>query len=416
MKLIPMRMSSTPVRPFEWIDIEPDRHGTPLAAPHRERVMVDVIHDGNYIPEEFLTDQLQTPILGPKAFPDRFVKERDWGAELVAHCLASALHLGGYYRVNLSRALLDFGRFPGSSPMATKHMNRFAIIHPFSDKLDHAQKHRLLSDYYDQISEGMDKALRKKLLKIAIHTYDERNPSNSRRPAVSLLNRSEGHQKLIRTPLQNFDPLFPSELAEFTADRLLATRIALALEENAIHVADNYPYSLPEGSVEVRAQVWYFFQYLQRAYEGRTPPTNPPLGLNATPRDLVWNMLHDTNLRSSTSDALRSYLHMYRTPPAGMERSFLEARQEYDRIRNFLEEQRSVLVDGYRNALDRPSTLLIEVRKDLIWEFNNGLPVGPKVKEAQFITRHIARAISEYMERGRADKARAQAENLFKYE
>jgi hypothetical protein len=131
---------------------------------------------------------------------------------------------------------------------------------------------------------------------------------------------------------------------------------------------------------------------------------------------MVWNMLHDTNLRSTNSDSLRSYLHMYRTPPTGMENTFREAQVEYERIREFIEAERASLVEAYRNALDRPSTLLIEVRKDLVWDFDDGVPIGPRTRDAQFITRHIAQAVSQYLSHGRAGKARSQARSLYRYE
>ena len=42
---------------------------------------------------------------------------------------------------------------------------------------------------------------------------------------------------------------------------------------------------------------------------------------------------------------------------------------EYERISAFIDANRTGLVDRYRNAVDRPSSLLIEVRKDLVWDF-----------------------------------------------
>ena len=220
--------------------------------------MVDVIHDGNVLPTEFSTDAFGQALLGDSKLPQTFIEERDWGAELVASKLASALHLNEYFRVTTARALLDFGRFPGITTADADHLNRYAINFPFSQGLSHVQKRKLLRTHYDVISEGMDQAIRGKQLKIAIHTYDKRNPSKFERPAVSILTRPLGHQHLSCRPFPHFDPAFPAKVIEYTADRLLRSRIAQTLEEASIHTADNFPYSLPEGSVEVRAQVWYF--------------------------------------------------------------------------------------------------------------------------------------------------------------
>ena len=209
----------------------------------------------------------------------------------------------------------------------------------------------------------MDQAIRGKQLKIAIHTYDKRNPSKFERPAVSILTRPLGHQHLSCRPFPHFDPAFPAKVIEYTADRLLRSRIAQTLEEASIHTADNFPYSLPEGSVEVRAQVWYFFQHAREAYQGSAPPRALTVASGRCPRELVWNMLLDTNLRSAESQALRSYLHMFRNAPTGDEALFQAAREEYERICAFIHREYQRLVDQYRDALYRPSTILIEIRR-----------------------------------------------------
>lgn len=394
----------------EQVAVEPDPDGSPCPERDRAHVLVDVIHDGNHLPEEFLHDEQGRALLSDELLPRRFVEERDWGAELVAACLASALHLGDYFRVNVARALLDFGRFPGITPPAADHMHRHAINTPFSQVLSHAQKARLLEVCYDGLSTAFDAVISDKRLKIAIHTYDEHNPTASRRPAVSLLTRSYGHQHGHPSPLQVFDPLFPAELAEFTADPILRSRIALALEEAAIHTADNYPYSLPDGSVEVRAQVWYFFQHLRRHYESFYPVTRYGTPEGPTPRDRVWDMLLDTNLRSARSDSLRGYLHLFRRPPTGQEAHFLRARGEYERVCAHLAEHRDEIVTRYRNALDRPNSILVEVRKDLVWHFEGGRPIGPRLEDARLIGRTLATAIQTYLTRDRAARQRALVE------
>ena len=45
----------------------------------------------------------------------------------------------------------------------------------------------------------------------------------------------------------------------------------------------------------------------------------------------------------------------------------------------------------------RPSTILIEVRKDLVWHFENGIPVAPNNENAQRIGRTLANAVIRYL-------------------
>ena len=242
----------------------------------------------------------------------------------------------------------------------------------------------------------MDVALASKLLKIAVHTYDKRNPTAFERPAVSILTRPHGHQRLSRRPLPNFDPLFPSRIVEYTADRLLRARLALTLEEAGLHTADNFPYSLPEGSVEVRAQVWYFFQFLREQFE-RHNPSEALSDLESDARRLVWKMLLDTNLRSSSSEALRSYLHHFRTPPRGSKNLFRQASHEYEQIKMFLEVGREDITAHYQESLLCPSTIIVEIRKDLVWQFDGDIPKGPKQKNARRIARMLALAVQQYL-------------------
>ena len=377
--------------PFEFVAVERDAKVGGTVSRHglSDVIMVDVIHDGCDIPAEYLA--------APEAVrhvTSDFMNERDWGAELMAACLASALHLPGYYRVNTARVLLDFGRFPGITPPRADFMHRYAINYPFSETLSFEQKRSLLANVYDKISAGMDQAIEGKLLKIAIHTYDTHNQSGSLRPPVSLLTRSQGYTEDFGLPPGVFDPLFPDQLAEVTANRVLRSRISLTLEEAGIHVAENYPYSLPEGSVEVRARVWAFFAELRKRFDA-DPENSCEARLQQAAQDRVWDMLMDTNLRSTQSEALRSYLHMFRHAPPGTRDLFEAARVEYERIAAFLETQRDDMV-GTSNPNEQ-SALLIEVRKDLVFEWARGVPIRPRLPMAQKIARTIAGAIRTYL-------------------
>ncbi len=403
MDILPREMTSLGMEPFELVSVEPDPHSSPCPGRWPHKIGIDVIHDGCDIPKHFLLRKNGGQIWSGSTLPRAFVRERDWGAELVAAKLASALHVPKYFRINTARALLDFGRFPGITSRAADHMNRFAINYPFSAYLSHTQKRELLTNYYDKISDGMEDYLEGKQLKLAIHTYDKHNASTTRRPAVSLVTRVYGHQQLERNPVRNFDPLFPNRLGEVTTDRLLRTRIALALEERGVHTEENYPYALPEGSVEMRAQVWYFFRYVRKVYSAQYSPPEE----NVESWDLVWRMLLDTNLRSTISQALRGYLHMFRTSPAGMVDLFKGARDEYEKIENFINRNSRSLVSDYNSAFIRPSTLLVEIRKDLVWNYVDKRPMEPNFERAEYIARSIANGVRSYLEEDRSQRAQS---------
>ena len=377
--------------PFEFVAVERDLKvgGTVSRRGLSDAIMVDVIHDGCDIP-----DQYRAGLEGQQRVTSAFMDERDWGAELLAACLAAALHLPGYYRVNTARVLLDFGRFPGITPPRADFMHRYAINYPFSETLTFPQKRSLLANVYDEISAGMDRAIAGKLLKIAIHTYDTHNKSGSLRPPVSLVTRSQGYTEDFGLPPGIFDPLFPDQLAEVTANRVLRSRISLTLEEAGIHVAENYPYSLPEGSVEVRARVWAFFAELRRRFE-QDPQNGCDNPLQHAAQQRVWDMLMDTNLRSTQSEALRGYLHMFRHAPPGTRDLFEAARVQYDRIADFLTTQRTDMMAP--SNPNEQSALLIEVRKDLVFQWADGRPIRPRLPMAQKIARTIGGAIRTYL-------------------
>lgn len=365
--------------------------------------MIHVIHEGNCIPEEYIFNENGGLLIPKKLLHQRYIEERDWGAELVAYYTASALHLDAYYRVNIARVLLDFGRFPGDTSKIDNHMTRFAINHPFSQVFSFQQKRTLLANYYDEISNRIEPILADKLIAIGIHSYDEKNHSDLRRPAISIIDRSHGHQQGIDIPIAMFDPLAPHELAEYTTDTILSSRIALTFEEAAIRVASNYPYSLPEGSVEVRSQIWSFFRYVQQEYEKRFP--QPAGASEKTPRNATWDMLLDTNLRSTQSEAVRSYLHMYRKPPPGTDKFYQQAHLEYEKIAQFIHQKRDLLVEEYMQSSNRLSSICIEIRKDLLWKFDAGKPQRPRLKNAKKIGRVLAEAIKQYVTVDREAKA-----------
>ncbi len=389
--------TTTPKQSFEFVQTQSEAL-YPVAEALIPRILIDTVHDGAYIPEEFLTNRGGERI-DPDVLQTFFISDRDWGANAVAREVSESLGLDGYYRVNLARVLMDFGRFPGSSHSEHGHLQRFAINIPFADFLDHDQKHHVLETHYDGISDAMDDVVRNRVIKIAIHTYDPRNASGTLRPHMSIATRAHAYQHDSRMPFGVFDALYPDILGEYTCDRILRDRLSLTLEKSGIPVAHNYPYLLPEGSIEVRSQVWFFFEHLKNEFEERYPETMGEGGF-----DLVWEMLHDTNLRSTDSAALRAYIHAYRLPPESLRADFKDALRAYERVVEFLRSDEREIIDRYRFSPLRPSSMAIEVRKDLICSFDDdGRPTELRPANVQKIGQAIAKAIATYLREDRVD-------------
>lgn len=356
-----------------------------------DRIMVDVIHDGDNIPPRYLVDAGGQPIAFERYARDYWL-ERDWGAALVAEALCRHMGLRAYHRVRVARVLMDFGRFPGCTAPDASYLDRYAINYPFSAWLDFEQKQRLLAHEYDGIASHYDKHVRNTITKIAIHTYDKHNRSGTTRPLLSVCSQALSYRGDHELPNHFFDPIYPDGLAEYTADRVLRDRLSLTIEKAGYRVAHNYPYALPDGSVEVRSQVWSFFVYLQRHYEAARPETRGDAG-----HAMAWRMLQDTNLRSTESEALRSYLHMFRRAPAGKEQEFEAGRAAYERIAAHVEAHRAELIDGYRLSPERLSSIGIEVRKDLVWSFDGETPTAPRPEVADAVGRVLAEALLVYL-------------------
>lgn len=398
-----------PVRYVRVNTERPPAHALPTDI--AERVMIDVIHDGAWIPDELLLDQ-DGERIPDEAFIHNYWIERDWGAAAIADGVCRQLGVPGFHNVELARVVMDFGRFPGLTHEDAGHLDRFALNYPFSELLSFVQKRRVLEQYYDVISEHFEAAVRSSVTKIAIHTYDKYNDSGTLRPEISVLTRATSYQAESEMPFGVFDPLYPDVLSEYTADRILRDRISLTFEKSGYPVAHNYPYTLPDGSIEVRAQVWNFFRYLRRRFEEHDPLSRAKHGFS-----LVWNMLLDTNLRRSDSEALRSYLFMFRRVAPEREADFAAAQLAYEQVASFLAANEDDLVTDYRKSTERLSTLGVEVRKDLVFDFDrHGVPIGPRAGAADEIATILARAIQMYYERDRPvadpDRIRLRATSL----
>ena len=384
--------------PYEFVPVQ--RTGDhPVPPEYRDRILVHTVHDGEYIPPSYYYDERGKPRIDRKKLEPQFIAERDWGADLVAHRIAAAMGLPGYARCRVARLLLDFNRFPGSSyhDQGVHSLERLAIHSPFSEVLSHAEKVKLLEEYYDGISDYLEtKLINNTLIMIAVHTYDEHNPTKTRRPHLSLINSVLNYTRESRMPYGVFDPMYPDVLGESTCSRILRDRISLNLERNAFRVSHNHPYPLPEGSMEVRAQVWFFFDFLRRRFEEEFPDTKEDPHFK-----IVWTMLLNTNLRLQEAETLRSHLHRYRRVPRNQQQRFRKAREAYERVEGFL--QKSDVVTQFRRSRERPSSFGLEVRKDLVCSFdkNTGrpLPMTPQQRDhATLIGNVIANAITIYFE------------------
>ncbi len=386
-------ISDEPVAPLEFVEVEPASTAPALPESVRGRILIDVIHDGAHIPAAYSVDSHGRPIAFEQ-YREHYWLERDWGACMVAEATCRHLGVPGYHRVNIARVLMDFGRFPGITHKDAQHLDRYAINYPFSELLGFDQKRRVLEEIYDPISADIDKVVRGTITKIAIHTYDKHNKSGTPRPQISICTQPDSYNADSELPFGVFDPLYPDVLAEYTADRILRDRVSLTFEKAGYRVAHNYPYTLPDGSIEVRSQVWAFFRYLRRRFELMNPETVLQTGFR-----LVWEMLCDTNLRSTDSEALRSYLYMYRKAPRGQEHDFRAAQDAYERVGNFLDQERKSLLEGYRLSPERLSSLGIEVRKDLVYRFDatGRVPLEPIPEAAEEVGRVLAGAILTYL-------------------
>lgn len=352
-------------------------------------VLVFTIHDGDAFPRH-LFGQRSDEVLDDPEVREAYVLERDWGANLVARHLARELGQESFLKVPLARLVLDFGRFPGISSIGERYLLRHSIFPPLQNLLSEKARHDLLSRYYDTMSQNLVQHFADRRLTLAVHTYDHRNRTGTPRPEVSLVTRSLSYQEMSEMPPFIFDPLFPHILGEQTTHRKLSYQIALDLENLGWPAALDYPYLMPEGSVEIRAQVWFYFRFLRRRFAEKYPETQDQQAYQR-----VWQLLLDVVRRSAPCERLRAYLHRYREAPPGSEELFAEARAAYGEIARFQSEHREELVNGYRlDPRQRPNCLGLEVRKDLLCEMDDqGLPLRLR-PDADRVAAEIAGSIA----------------------
>ncbi len=369
------------LEPIEFVRFD-GRH------PGQDEVVIFTIHDGGQVPAE-LWGERSDEVLSLEEVGYAHMRERDWGANRVAAELARQLGLSGYLRINLARVILDFGRFPGTSALGEEYLRRHSMFPPVEHLLSEEAKHDVLARYYDGISRVLTQHFTDKRLTVGVHTYDRFNRTGTERPRLSLISRSLEYQLHSNLPPYIFDPLFPTVLAESTCDRSLVYRLGLDLENAGHPTATDYPYLMPEGSVEIRAQVWFFFRHLRKAFTEAHPET-----YDKAEYLRIWELLQDVTRRSADCERLRAYLHRYRDAPPGFEALFTKARHAYGEIKDFLHRNHHTLVEDYRFSKERASCLGIEVRKDqlsVLGERNEVL--GPR-EDAEVRAREIADVIA----------------------
>ena len=372
----------------------PSRHSDAATG---DEALVFTIHDGDQLPRHLFGERSEEALARPEA-QAAYLHERDWGANLVARHLAHEVGSSGFARINLARVVMDFGRFPGTSSVGEEYLRRHALFPPLEHDFSEETRHEILRRYYDEAARTFVQYFADPRVTLSVHTYDPLNHTGTQRPEVSLVTRSLEYQQSSTMPPYIFDPLFPPELCEATCERLLTYEALADLERDGWHTALNYPYIMPEGSVEIRAQVWLFFRYLRREFTRSFPETqDQPAYLR------VWQMLADVIRRSTDAERLRGYLHRYREAPRGSKELFSDARHAYGEVRCYLEANRSLLLDGYCFSGDRLSCLGIEVRKDLLCEIDSKRsrirPREDAEQNARRIAACIAPAVRSYLAR-----------------
>ena len=395
----------------EIVDVPTDESSQGKPDLDSDCILIDTIHCGDFIPLEFANQLAQKPYeVSRDDLEAVYVQEKDWGADELAFRLAQKLGVNRMLRVNVARALLDFGRFPGVTLDPSDHLGKLAIGPPFS-KLGNEFKRRILEEYYDPISDQFDDQIKsrfrdnKRILKFAIHTYDRYNVHadgtlGTERPALSLLFTPREYQTNARLPQLVFDPLFPSELAESTAHPALIATMTLELIKNEYGVSSNLPYLLPLGSVEMRFQVWAFLNFLLDEFRKRS-------GFSVAEDDIAFQrveeMLLDTNRRHSATVELATVIHSQRridqSQPDAEE--LRQALRWYEEIQAFFTIQFDDIMQAYRKK--RPTSLVIEIRKDLIWNGDesvrteqtpNGIPIDTAIED---IASALANGIQTFM-------------------
>ena len=88
------------------------------------------------------------------------------------------------------------------------------------------------------------------------------------------------------------------------------------------------------------------------------------------------------------------------------------AARRVERIRTFEAKNDHEIMHRFRNS-GRTSSLGLEVRKDIVWEFEDGRPVGPKLASARKVARVVADAVRTYFSFDLPEREKAIPDPLF---
>ena len=381
--------------PYELRGVRPDR-----VADWDSHVVVDVVHDGTRVPTT-LAPFFEEDGTFRASVKDAFVRERDWGASALAERLAFHLGLRGYQNVQAARVVCDYNRFRGWSVPEAGHLGRRALFPPGSELLSAQMGEDALKTCFDPVSQALyarceeafvDKEVKdSRLTRVTVHTYDERAGEGHRRPKTSLIFTPFEYHEYARLPASVYPPVFPDRLAEFTADRALAYRMALMLEKNYLPVAVNSPYFLPLGGAEMRLQVYCYIRHLQQLVERIASDAEverfAPLWVNLLEIDHPWI---GRDIGDEQHEALRALC-------TWVEGNHFEA------------------VERYRYSAYRPNAIEVELRKDLAYDgewktLSDGREAfvpqedGLRLDEIDRIAAVMATGIREYLKTDQPEK------------
>ncbi len=346
------------------------------------------LHDGDVIPSNALGPHTEL-IAARSELTAAHIRRRDWGANLVARELAEVLGLACRAHVPLARVLLDAGRFPGVSSSGVPPAARRAVSPPLADLITGEIKHHIIVEYYDEIARGLARWLKRAQIILDVRTYTPDQPGCGASSSIEIITRRMRYPAHEQPPGTVFDPLFPSALFGPNCNRSLMLQAVVNQAPDARAARLDHAYYMPEGSVEIRVQVWAFFRFLRRRFTEAFPKTHHDVAFRKT-----WAMLLDITRRSLDAELLRGYLHSYREAPPDQQTLFVDARRAYAKIGRFLDLHEDTLVHGYRFSTERPSCITVEVGKDLFYDLDTERGTTRRRDDATDNARTVAQSIA----------------------
>jgi hypothetical protein len=300
--------------------------------------------------------------------------------------------------VRIARSLLDHGRFPGHSAATDSHLDRRALGPGVGKLFSEEGRRRLLRELHAPVWQALRQRLAAAFeapaqrdrpaprLRIAIHTFDPEGGGRPR-PELSLLTLPTSCKTRGRLPPELYDPLVPPQVAACSVDPRLRDALSSAISRRGFSVTLDDPYTLPDGSLEVRALVWTYLEFLRRRFAAAR--AHVPASARAPGSELLWQIVSDVSLERFPTASFPAYRGSRHLEPA--RRDLLDqAAEVYEQLTAFA--TREDVGTAYLASPIRLSTLVLEVRKDLVWSFDDqGCPRGPRPEAA----REIAAAIGE---------------------